>query len=90
MALGEPWKTSHLLYYKGVKPGDLPKIDIDVMETFHKRFEASATQNSQFTLFRKSREQILEEVEQTRKSGKKQTESFWIAAQNVFDRFPEV
>lgn len=90
VAVGEPWKTAHLFYYKGVKAGDLPKIDIDVMETFHKRFEASATQNSQFTLFkRKSKDDFYEEVEQIRKSGKPQKESFWIAARNTFDRFPE-
>lgn len=84
--LGEPWPTPFLYYYKGV-PSGLPVITIDVTDTIYKRWEALATQESQFTLFKMDRAQLLAKAEEVRKNPERTRETFWIAETNAFDRF---
>lgn len=85
-ALGAPWKTGCLYYYKGVRSG-LPTVTIDVTDTIYKRWEALATQESQFTLFKMNREQMLAKADEVRKHPERTRETFWIADSNGFDRF---
>jgi len=84
--LGDPWQTPFLYYYTGV-PSGLPTITVDVTDTIYKRWEALATQESQFTLFEMDREQLLAKAEELRKNPERTVETFWIAETNIFDRF---
>ena len=88
--LGESWRTPHLYYYKGVTANSLPSIVIDVTETAEKGAEARATQVSQHTLFRRTKEQFLAEVESIRKNRPRRTESFWITGRVVLNDFPPI
>ena len=88
--LGESWRSPHLYYYKGVKANELPSIIIDVTETAEKGAEARATQVSQHTLFRRTKEQFLAEVESIRKNRPRRTESFWITGRVVLNDFPPI
>ena len=85
-ALGPPWKTPHLYYYKGVREL-LPSIRIDVTAYAHKRPEALATQVSQHTLFHRTADEFLAQAEQMRKNPPQTFESFWIADRNVLGGF---
>jgi LmbE family N-acetylglucosaminyl deacetylase len=90
--LGPPWKTPHVLYYKGVR-GRLPDIIYDVSTTAHKRWEALATQESQHTLFGKSKEELLAEAERVRQAaaqGQRFTETFWFTDHCHLTDFPPV
>ncbi len=84
--LGESWKTPIVYYYKGV-PGGLPRVVLDTTKEAHKRFEALATQESQFTLFNATKEELLGKAEAFRKNPERSRETFWIAEANLFDRF---
>jgi len=88
--LGVPWNTPFRYYYKGVSKHMLPSVRIDVSATAHFRFEAAATQESQFTLFRKDRNALLEEAQELKKSGRKVIEEFWLAEGNHFAEFPQL
>ena len=88
-ALGEPWKTPWLYYYKGVSSG-LPSVSIDVTDTAHKRWEALATQESQFTLFKSDRRHLLARADDFRRNPQRTRETFWIAETNSLDRFPTI
>lgn len=85
--LGEPWYPPHLYYYKGVADNRLPSIVIDVTQTAEKRAEALATQVSQHTLFGRTKEEFLAEVETIRKNRPKRTEKFWIADKVTLNDF---
>jgi LmbE family N-acetylglucosaminyl deacetylase len=85
--LGPSWKTPHLYYYKGVARRELPTITIDVSATAHKRFEALATQVSQHTLFRRTKEEFLAEATRIKHSGGRYTETFWLAERNQISDF---
>ncbi|MBD3182236.1 hypothetical protein GF312_08090 [Candidatus Poribacteria bacterium] len=76
--LGESWYPPHLYYYKGVIGNELPSIEIDVTDTGEKVAEALATQVSQHTLFQRTKEDFLAEVEQIRKNRPKRIDTFWI------------
>ena len=86
-ALGEAWYAPHLYYYKGVLGNELPSIVIDTTETAEKQAEALATQVSQHTLFRRTKEDFLAEAESIRKNRPKRTETFWIAPRVVLGDF---
>lgn len=86
-ALGPSYYPPHLYYYKGVT-GIQPQIRFDVTATAHKRYEALATQVSQHTLFRTTREELLARAEEVRVAGTPQFESFWFAEWNEFPDFP--
>lgn len=85
--LGEPWYPPHLYYYKGVLGNELPSIVIDITQTAEKLVEALATQVSQHTLFRRTKEDFLAEVESIRKNRPKRTEKFWITEKVTLDDF---
>jgi LmbE family N-acetylglucosaminyl deacetylase len=84
--LGEPWRTPHVYYYKGCKL-DLPTVVLDTTGYAHKHPEARATQVSQHTLFRRSREEFLAEAEQLRQNPPPSSETFWIVGTNVLRGF---
>jgi len=85
--LGESWYPPHLYYYKGILGNELPSITIDVTQTAEKPVEALATQVSQHTLFRRTKEDFLAEVESIRTNRPKRTEQFWIAPRVSLDDF---
>ncbi|HOK56282.1 MAG TPA: PIG-L family deacetylase [bacterium] len=85
---GSPWYTPHLYYYKGITKG-LPSVIIDVTDVAEKKYEALITQTSQFTVFRKNKEDFLSEIELIKKTRPKRTEQFWIADKvTIFDFLP--
>ena len=84
--LGPAWETSLLLYYKGVGAA-LPTIRFDITRTAHKRCEALATQESQHTLFGKTKEEFLRMAERIRQNPEQEFETFWLMEPNVFDGF---
>jgi LmbE family N-acetylglucosaminyl deacetylase len=90
--LGKPWPSALVFFYKGVGPGTgpLPEVNLDVTAYAHKRWEALATQNSQFTLFKKDRKSLLMEAEKIKNSGQTVREKFWLAPGNQFTEFPQV
>lgn len=81
--LGELWKTPIVYYYKGVQ-GGLPRVVVDVSDVAYKRFEALATQESQLTLFRATREELLAKARALRENPELTRETFWIAEVNTF------
>lgn len=88
--LGALWRTPVLYYYKGVGPGldSLPVIALDVSATAYKRYEALATQTSQFTLFKSSRAALLAKARALKTRPETVRETFWLAGCNRFDGFP--
>jgi len=89
--LGKSWKTPVLYFYKGVGPGmdPLPCVVRDVSRFAFKRFEALATQESQFALFKSSRSELLAKARTLKAHPETTRETFWIAATNRFERFPD-
>jgi LmbE family N-acetylglucosaminyl deacetylase len=85
--LGESWYPPHLYYYKGVLGNELPSITIDVTQTAEKLAESLATQVSQHTLFRRTKEDFLAEAESIRKNRPKRSEQFWITQRVSLDDF---
>ncbi len=86
-ALGEPWVTRHLYYYKGV-PDQRASVLYDVSGYQHKRYEALATQVSQHTLFGQTREELLAKAEEVRAAGGKAFERFWFTEWCELHDFP--
>ena len=84
--LGPPWVTPLVLYYKGVKD-PLPMIRFDVTKTAHKRYEALATQESQHTLFQRTKKHFLDLAQEIHNDSEKRFETFWIAEINEFFDF---
>ncbi len=89
---GEPWKTPHVFYYKGVqgRPAD---INYDVSEYYPKRVEALAEQISQHVLFNSTRDTMLAEAEMVKQAvaqGQKYYEQFWFTDRCHFTDFPPV
>ena len=84
--LGEPWRTPRLYYYKACKL-DLPTVVIDTTAWQHKRFEALATQVSQHTLFRRSRDDLLAEAARLQEALPPASETFWIVPTNTLHDF---
>jgi len=90
--LGEPHVTPHVFYYKGVR-SRLPDLIYDVSDFAHKTQEALAVQESQHTLFGRTREDFLAEAERIKKAvaeGRKYTESFWFTDRCHINDFPPV
>jgi LmbE family N-acetylglucosaminyl deacetylase len=86
--LGTPWNTPHLYYYKGIIQG-LPSVIIDVTDVAEKKYEALMSQISQFTVFRKNKDDFLNEIEFIKKNRPKRTEQFWIADRvTIYDFLP--
>ncbi len=86
--LGMPWHTPHLYYYKGIVQG-LPSVIIDITDVAEKKYEALMSQVSQFTVFRKRKEDFLNEIEFIKKNRPKRIEQFWIADRvTIYDFLP--
>ncbi|MFQ5811057.1 MAG: PIG-L deacetylase family protein, partial [Armatimonadota bacterium] len=86
-ALGAPYLTPHVYYYKGVMDRR-PSVVIDVSDTAHLKSLARGTQVSQHTLFGRTKEQFEAEAERIRTAGGKHTETFWLAERTVLHGFP--
>lgn len=84
--LGEPWRTPHVYYYKGCRL-ELPTVVIDTTDWQHKRLEALATQVSQHTLFRRTRDELLAEAARIEAARPPAAETFWIVPTNVLSDF---
>jgi LmbE family N-acetylglucosaminyl deacetylase len=84
--LGASWRTPHLYYYKACNQ-PVPTIVIDTTAWQPKVLEAYATQVSQHTLFRRTREDFLAEAERLRKNPVPASERFWIVDRNVLSDF---
>ncbi len=84
--LGEPWRTPHIYYYKSCRL-PLPTVSFDITGYAHKRLEAMATQVSQHTLWGRSREDFMAEVERLKKERPQASETFWIVETNVLADF---
>ena len=82
--MGPSWTTPHLYYYKGLLDRSLPCIQLDVTATAEKRPEALATQVSQHTLFRRTKEDFLADAERIKRDRPRTTDTFWIAPKNQF------
>jgi len=76
--LGASWKTPHIYLYKGVL-GRKPAVVFDVSETAWARPAALATQVSQHTLFRRTKQQFEEDAKRMKANPGKAYETFWIA-----------
>jgi LmbE family N-acetylglucosaminyl deacetylase len=83
VALGEPWRTPEVYLYKDART-DQPPFPVGVRGYGHKFFEALATQESQFTLFKQhfglgSREEFRHAIDRMKETGGRDIEFFWIA-----------
>lgn len=88
-ALGEPWVTPHIWYYKnlGARPADLLW---DVTGFAHYRQLSLATQTSQHILFGRDRQSFLDEAERIREANQAATATFWVTGMTALREFPEV
>jgi len=77
-ALGEFWKTPEVYIYKGAVTDKEP-FKVDITGYAHLVHEARATQVSQHTLFKKSKEEFLAEAERIKASRERHYETHWIA-----------
>jgi len=84
--LGPSWRTPHLYYYKGCEH-KLPTVVIDTTACYGTVLEAYATQVSQHTLFRTTREGFLAQAEQHRQGPTPTSETFWIVDTNRLTDF---
>ncbi len=88
-ALGEPWRTPHVWYYKnmGARPPDLVW---DVTGFAHVRQLTLATQTSQHVLFGRDRQSFVDEAEAIRAANAPASQSFWVTGKSVLHDFPDV
>jgi len=84
--LGSPWRTPYLYYYKGVET-PLPSVVYDVTDFAEKKFEALATQISQFDIFRKTKEDFERQIFEIKKNRPKVFDRFWIAEDVILEKF---
>lgn len=87
--LGPSWRTPHLYYYKNTAL-EGPVVEYDVTEYAHKLPEALATQVSQHTLFRRTREDFLAEAERIKANPPRTVHRFILHAWSVLKEFPEI
>jgi LmbE family N-acetylglucosaminyl deacetylase len=87
--LGEPWKIPHLYYYKNTAL-EGPVIEYDATEYAYVVPLAYATQVSQHTLFRRTREDYLAEAERFRKNPPRTVHRFVLHPWTVLKHFPAV
>ena len=84
--LGAPWRTPHVYYYKGCNL-PLPTVVFDTTGYAHKGAEARATQVSQHTLFRRTKDDFLAEAERLQRERPAAAERFWIVDTNMLPDF---
>ena len=85
--LGEPWKIPHIYYYKNTAL-EGPVIEYDASAYAHVVPLAYATQVSQHTLFRKTREEYLAEAERVKANPPKTVHRFILHPWTVLRQFP--
>lgn len=78
IALGNPWKPRFVYYHKGVQ-STLTRVIVDVTEFRCKRLEAAMTQESQYSVFRRTKEDFEKEIAAVRASDKRCYDTFWLA-----------
>jgi len=88
-ALGEPWVTPHLWYYKnlGARP---PDLIWDVTGFAHYRQLTVATQVSQHVLFGRDRQSFLDEAERAKTAHEPATAHFWMTGRTALREFPDI
>lgn len=87
--LGPSWKTPHLYYYKNtILEG--PVVEMDVTDFAHVVPLAYATQVSQHTLFRRTRDDFLAEAERLKKNPPKTSQRFILHPWTILGTFPSV
>lgn len=88
-ALGEPWKTPQVWYYKnlGARPPDLVW---DVTGFAHHRQLTLATQLSQHVLFGRDAQSFLDEAERIKTAAEPASQSFWMTGKTALKDFPDV
>lgn len=74
--LGEQWRVSYLMYYKGVQDRQ-PDVVLDVSDWAHVRPLTQATQRTQLTLWNTTVEQLEAEAERLRDSEQPYLNTFW-------------
>ena len=85
--LGEPWRTPHVLYFKAVAD-QRACFTVDITGYGHKSAEARATQESQHTLWGRTKEDFLAEAEAIKQAGRPAFERFWPTERMVFHDLP--
>jgi len=85
--LGEPWKTLHLYYYKNTAL-DGPAVTYDATDYAHVIPLVYATQVSQHTLFKRSREEYLADAERIKSNPPKTVNRFIMHPWTVLSAFP--
>lgn len=89
--LGEPWPVRHLYYYKEVSTSVRtvgPRVTFDVTGYDHFGLLANATQVSQHTLFRQTREGFEAEAARVKEAHRPATETFWMSERFQLVDFP--
>jgi len=87
--LGPAWRTPHLYYYKNTAL-EGPVVELEVTDFAYVVPLAYATQVSQHTLFRHTREQYLAEAERIKASPPRTIERFILHPWTVLRAFPAV
>lgn len=87
--LGPPWKTPHLYYYKNTS-AEGPVVEYDASEYAYKLPEALATQVSQHTLFRRSKESFLEDAARLKANPPRTVMRFILHPWTVLKEFPPI
>lgn len=87
--LGEPWKTPHIWFYKGVGQRP-PDVLWDVTGFMHYRQLTLATQESQHVLFGRDKQSFLEEAERIKAAGAPATQPFWFSGRAPLRDFPDI
>ena len=88
-ALGEPWHTPHVWYYKGCG-SRRADVTYDVTGYAHYRQLSRATQVSQHTLFGKNKEQWLAEAEEVRQANPRSEDQFWVTGRTALRDLPDL
>ena len=85
--LGAPWKTPHIYYYKNTAI-EGPAVVYDVSDYAYVHPLAMATQVSQHTLFKTTKEQYLAQAEQMKRNPPRTVERFVLHHWTVLNAFP--
>ena len=88
-ALGEPWVTPHVWYYKNMG-GRPPDLLWDVTGFAHYFALSRGTQVSQHVLFGRDRQSFLDEAERIKTGNRKATASFWMTGRTALREFPDM
>lgn len=87
--LGDPWSTPQVWFYKGCG-SRRPDVSYDVTGYAHCLALSRATQISQHTLFRRTREDLEAEAAAIREANRPARDNFWFAGRSTLRDFPPV